>query len=105
MRVEAREKCARLCGYSTSRLSAIGVLLFCLRFPRGISPLFAVAVSVWAPRFVQRLCVAAMAPLSACCDLCDRRTPRAYLSGMTASGTRGLSGCVEFGVTRTRCCA
>ncbi len=46
-----------------------------------------------------------MASLSSCCDVHDRHSVAALSSGMTASGTCGLSGCVVLGVTRTRCCA
>jgi hypothetical protein len=46
-----------------------------------------------------------MVSLSSRCDVHDRRSVVALSSGMTASGTCGLSGCVVVGVTRTRCCA
>jgi hypothetical protein len=44
-----------------------------------------------------------MASLSSRCDAHERRSVAALSSGMTASGTCGLSGCVVLGVTR--CCA
>ncbi len=46
-----------------------------------------------------------MVSLSSRCDVRDRRSVTALSSGMTASGTCGLSCCVVVGVTRTRCCA
>jgi hypothetical protein len=46
-----------------------------------------------------------IASLSSRCDARDRRSVAALSSGMTASGTCGLSGCLVFGVTRTRFCA
>jgi hypothetical protein len=46
-----------------------------------------------------------MASLSSRCDVHERRSVAALWSGMTASGTCGLSGCIVWVVTRTRCCA
>jgi hypothetical protein len=50
-------------------------------------------------------CFMCMASLLPCCDVRDRRSVAALSSGMTASGTCGLSGCVVLGLPRTRCCA
>ncbi len=45
-----------------------------------------------------------MASLSSRCDLHYRRCVAGLSSGMTASGTCWLSGCIVFWVTRTRRC-
>ncbi len=77
------------------------VLLFCMCVTRGIRSLFSVAVL----RCVERLFARAWYRCVSRCDVRDRRSVAALSSGMTVSGTCGLSGCIVFGGTRTRCCA
>ncbi len=100
---------ARLCVYSTSRLSNIVVLMFCMCVPCGMHSLFAVAVLLLLLLLLllcsERLFARAWRRFVSRCDVHDRRSVAALCSGMTASGTCGLSGCVVFGVIRTRCCA
>ena len=75
--------CCRVCVTRGIHSLAVAVLLLCAE------RLFA---RVW------RRCVSR-------CDVRDRRSVAALSSGMTGSRSCGLSGCVGFGVTRTRCCA
>ena len=75
-----------LCVYSTSRLSNIFVLLFCMCVTRAIHSLFAVAVLLSLLLFcAERLCARAWYRCVSPCDVRDRRSVTALWSGMTAS--------------------
>jgi hypothetical protein len=89
-----RPWCARLCVYSTSRLLNVVVLLFCMCLTRGIHSFFAVAVLLLR---AERLLARAWRRCVSRCDVRDRRSVAALSSGMTASGTCGLSGCIVLG--------
>jgi hypothetical protein len=78
--VNARD--ARLCVYSTSRLSDIVVLLFCMCVPRGIHLLFVAVVVVVVVVVCRALVCTRMASLSSCCDLRDRRCAAGLSSGI-----------------------
>jgi hypothetical protein len=84
--------------------ACVGTPLCVTRGTRGIHWLFSVAVLLFV--CTKRLFARAWYRCVSRCDVRDRRSVTALSSGMTASGTRGLPGCVLFwGVTRTRCCA
>ncbi len=84
MSVSAPVMCAAVCLLYVS----VVMLLFCMCVPRGIHSLFAVAVLLLC---AERLLVRGW---YRCVSRCDVRDCRSLSSGMTASGTSGLSGCV-----------
>jgi hypothetical protein len=73
------------------RIAAL--LLFCMRIPCSIHSLLAVAALL----LCRALVCTCMASLSSRCDVHDRRSVTALSSGMTASPSCGLSGCVVWG--------
>jgi hypothetical protein len=89
---------ARLCVYSTSRLS--NVVVFCMGAPSGIHSVFADAVLLLL--CAERLFARAWCRCASRCDLRDRRSVVWWEDGVRYPWAVWLC---RLGVTRTRCCA